>query len=255
MFRPKPLLDTYPKDEKIDEPIFDDIDSVDLNDYHFEFPCTIAMAGKKKCGKTTALKAFTEINQDNFDNIVIFSGSEGLGPQYDYMNKKNVLFLKNNISILMKLYETQGILTRKGITHRLLIVLDDFVGTLALNRGGQVGNLFLEILTQGRHRNISLMLLTQSLNNILAPAQRENIDYWFIFKVAETSLEKIKEELTDTSTQDLIRYYKKKQPIMYSTLLIQSAGLSNTPEVVYCRPVKINPKYKYIPQSKRNDSK
>lgn len=162
--------------------VMDDIPHLDnyQNSVKINFPCNILISGGTNSGKTNVLLHIVQRNATQFNKIIALcpTASVNKDNQYGFLPKGS-LFTNVNVQLIEKIFEYQ----KKHKNEKLLLILDDIIGVLDLQKAPIIQLLF----TQSRHWNISLVVLTQNLK-ACSPCVRSNSRYLFITSLKEHSM-------------------------------------------------------------------
>ena len=124
------------------------------------------------------------LHKHNFDKLFVFCGLGAISGDYDWATK---IFQLDDIKSISKIMNMQEQLWRKGLQYNVMIIFDDFVGTLSMI-GGKGGKLIDKLISSGRHIGISVAFLTQKLTKFVSPLVRTNCRYWFITHLDQNSI-------------------------------------------------------------------
>ncbi len=136
----------------------------------------ILLCGRTGSGKTTWIINYMTKNKNLYDLVYVFTST----PQ-EYIkltNKKNI-FEVEEIDKINKIFNSD-------IKKHKAIILDNFVGLVKLQNEATL----LKCFTQGRHKNISVIVLSQYIYTV-PPCIRTNCSHILIFKSNMRDLELI----------------------------------------------------------------
>jgi len=145
-----------------------------FNKHHILPNSMILAIGGTGTGKTNSLMSFLAFKNDSFYKIILYTGSTGEEPLYQYLKQKiPELEIYTDIQDVPDLKEFDDEYKDK----EKLIIFDDFIN---LNKK-QMGKIN-EYLTAGRKFGFSVFLLGQNYVSIPKTIIR-NINYFIIFKL------------------------------------------------------------------------
>ena len=159
------LKDELPNQTKLDK---------NFNKHHILPNSMILAIGGTGTGKTNALMSFLAYKNDSFYKIILYTGSTGEEPLYQYLQKKiPELEIYNNIKDVPFLNEFDDDEKDK----EKLIIFDDFI-----NLKSKDLIKIQEYLTAGRKFGFTVFLLAQNYVSVPKTITR-NINYFIIFKL------------------------------------------------------------------------
>jgi hypothetical protein len=159
------LKDELPNQTKLDK---------NFNKHHILPNSMILAIGGTGTGKTNALMSFLAYKNDSFYKIILYTGSTGEEPLYQYLQKKiPELEIYNNIKDVPYLMEFDDDEKDK----EKLIIFDDFINLKAKDLIK-----IQEYLTAGRKFGFTVFLLAQNYVSVPKTITR-NINYFIIFKL------------------------------------------------------------------------
>ena len=194
-----------------------------ISDISFVWPSLLVIAGKSRSGKTVLTKELVSQNRQAFDRIIVISGSAHLNSEYDGLTDKQNFIDPQSIQKIQRLIALQKKVTQAKKKHRLLIIIDNFIG-LANVHNGKLGKLFDMIATQGRHLQVSSIFLTQKLTGV-SPVIRQNAMYWLVTRLDRQSVQKtlFDHQSKFTNEYKWYQYYNKiTLAERYSAILIDN---------------------------------
>jgi hypothetical protein len=162
------LKDQLPNQTKLDK---------NFNKHHILPNSMILAIGGTGTGKTNALMSFLAYKNESFYKIILYTGSTGEEPLYQYLQKKiPELEIYNNIKDVPSLMEFDDDEKDK----EKLIIFDDFINLKAKDLIK-----IQEYLTAGRKFGFTVFLLAQNYVSVPKTITR-NINYFIIFKLNDT---------------------------------------------------------------------
>ena len=145
-----------------------------FNKHHILPNSMILAIGGTGTGKTISLMSFLAFKNDSFYKIILYTGSTGEEPLYQYLKQKipelEIYTDINEVPSLMEFDDDQK-------DKEKLIIFDDFIN---LNKK-QIGKIN-EYLTAGRKFGFTVFLLAQNYVSVPKTITR-NINYFIIFKL------------------------------------------------------------------------
>lgn len=138
----------------------------------------IIVYGQRRTGKTTWLLWLMWLLRDRFDEVVVYSSTHHEGTFQKHVDPKMCFSLfKENV--MQACINHQKARKLKGETMpRVLVVMDDVLDQM---RDMRRSDALLQLFTQGRHFNISIVVLSQHCK-ALPPAFRKNVDAAILFR-------------------------------------------------------------------------
>ena len=195
----------------------------------FDYPFVMLIAGPTMSGKTYLTKKLLDKEfKDNFDEIYILSKTLRFNPQWDMYrkNKKFRFYPKPTVDLLTQILEDRQICQEKAriINARrvsqssdsssadvvarcpsLLLILDDILDSNVVN----FGNVCDTIAADGRHCQISLIVMTQRISGV-SRTIRLNTRYVCVFKMVSSEVFRfVKEYLAYKSTKEIERIMRR----------------------------------------------
>ena len=142
---------------------------------HHILPNSMVLAiGGTGTGKTNSLMSFLAFKNDSFYKIILYTGSTGEEPLYQYLKQKiPELEIYTDINEVPDLKEFDDEYKDK----EKLIIFDDFI-----NLSKKQMNKINEYLTAGRKFGFTVFLLAQNYVSVAKIITR-NINYFIIFKL------------------------------------------------------------------------
>lgn len=143
----------------------------------------VLMCGRGKSGKTTAVKHLYRCNKSMrgvsadgtvktvplFHDVIVLCDSPAIST-YTWVNKKNRM--RYSHEIIENLLRAQEQLLKKGVKRRILLILDDIIGSRSWHHGDGY-RLMNTLATRGRHFGILTCILTQLYTGV-PPSVRQN---------------------------------------------------------------------------------
>ena len=152
-----------------------------MPEFEFETPFLISCIAKRGSGKSVLTKYLVRhwIGEGLFQEVFAFTNTNEVNNEYDYLKKKNILD-RFDEKKLVKLMEIQKKAIKKygkksNKVKKILIIMDDIIGSL--DKGSKA---LREIITQGRHYMISLILNIQISKKEISPEFKQNSDYFLV---------------------------------------------------------------------------
>jgi hypothetical protein len=152
------------------------------------------------------------------DEVYIFSQTEYVSKSFDCLPPTHVFngWMPAVVNKLMHSQEKEVIKHGREKAHRLLLILDDVIGSLAPT-DATIGKLY----TLGRHFNITIMTLLQYSKGVLSPTLRCNSDYLFLGRLSTQALGVLYETVHfEGSQSDFLKYVQKQQSLSPYTFLL-----------------------------------
>mgnify|MGYP000197507181 CR=1 FL=1 len=158
-------------------------------------PFTMTLYSKRRSGKSFLTKNIVyEISKQNkADVIFCLSNTAHLTDDYNFLQPR---FIKKfSEKFIADVIAGQEKLPTKKRPH-ILIIIDDCVGNSTNKKESSVNSSIIsEIFMTGRHYNISLIFLNQSVTNSTSTSQRNNSDYSLFSKLNKQQLENMYDAL------------------------------------------------------------
>jgi GTPase SAR1 family protein len=175
--------------------------------------------GKPRSGKTYLMKRIIEdlSRRRQYDKIIIISPTAFTG-QWDNIDTRYLWDELDEVRIY-KIIDLQKTRADRGEEHRLLLVLDDCVGSANFR-----SNLFRRLATSSRHYNMSIMLSSQHLKCV-PPVLRTCCDYSFIFHNSnKNDIDAVYNELTCAffDNVNIFKAYLQKNTQDYKCILVDN---------------------------------
>jgi hypothetical protein len=159
------LKDELPNQTKLDK---------NFNKHHILPNSMILAIGGTGTGKTNSLMTFLALKNESFYKIILYTGSTGEEPLYQYLKQKIPdLEIYNDINEVPSLMEFDDDQKDK----EKLIIFDDFI-----NLNKKQMNKIQQYLTAGRKFGFTVFLLAQNYVSVPKTITR-NINYFIIFKL------------------------------------------------------------------------
>jgi len=148
------------------------------NDFEFKFPFLMASIAKRGSGKSFLTKYLVHnwIENGDIDEVMAFTNTNELNGEYDYLKKK-FIFNRYDEQTMKKIMEAQKTQIKKNPkkVKNILVIMDDVIGSL-----DSYSPTVRELITQGRHYKISLILNIQISKREFSTDFRKNADYFLI---------------------------------------------------------------------------
>lgn len=187
---------------------------INITKYEFKYPSATLFLGKTGSGKTFLMKKILNKNKKKFNRIIAFCPI--LNDDYDFLDKKFVIRDKEKLNdIIDRQYE----LKKNNMHKPLLIILDDFIGTIDLRHD----DIFSKLATNGRHCNITVFYISQFLTKI-PPVIRDNLGYLCILNISQASLDTLTEYQDMYNKNDLFQLYRETRQKPYRGILIDNVS-------------------------------
>ena len=192
------------------------------------WPINICIAGLTNSGKTYLLRALVDRHQEHgtWKKIIAFAGSGRLNGDYGWVDENSLLSPdESGMAKLEKILMYVEKVTEAGFKFPILIIFDDFIGTLSMK--GSTGKMMEKLISSGRHLNVSVIFLTQRLTKHLSPTIRENCNMWFIMNLNKDSIcDVVFEKQTQYDDKnvfwDVCRDHRSK--VSYGPIVIRNAA-------------------------------
>jgi hypothetical protein len=206
---------------------------MDLSEFEFKFPKHILISSLTGGGKTSIAKEIINNNRKQFNNILVITGSTT--DDYNGIIDRNWIVNVNNLKKIQKIIEVQHHIKKKGGNMSMLIIFDDCIGSVNLY-SGKFGEMITRLFSNGRHSNISLMIITQLITKV-PPLVRENCSYIIVGKSSKKSIETIFQYQTEYDTMDeLYSAYKAHTSKPFHFIMIQNVNC-NEEQIMFLNSV------------------
>lgn len=139
--------------------------------------CVILMVAKRRSGKSYLVRDLMYHMRHTLSAGIAMSGTESGNGFYGTWLPSVYVYEEYDEGALHRLIERQRRMTKEGTAEGVFIILDD----LAFDRKVLNSKIMRELLFNGRHLKITLVLCAQYLMD-LQPGLRANIDYVFALK-------------------------------------------------------------------------
>lgn len=197
----------------------------DFSSYKWDLPARMIFLGRSKSGKTVLLKEFIRTNASKFEKIFVYLGSDN--DDYAFIDPK---YIFKDITKIDKLLEIQD----KNKNTPICLIIDDFIGS---NLSASHNNSLDAIFSRGRHKNITICVLTQYINK-LSTTQRDNAGYIIITKCGgDTFKGLVKYQDKFTSEKTLYADYLAKTKLPFTTMMINNNDSNDS--IVYFKKVNM----------------
>ena len=211
-----------------------------MEDIQFKIPGHTLICGSTGSGKTCILRYYMKLNRKKFKRVYAIAGASEFNNDYDFLKPECILnpqddFLLQRLGLIVKAQEK---LIKSGYKSHLCLIFDDIISLLNTYSGPQ-GKLILFLVTQGRHRNIQIIFLTQRISK-LSPTIRDNCMYWIVSKVPRNS---IMDYCMDYQTKYTNKFkfwdaYKNNTKERYSSMLLQQVDPYQD-SIIWLNPVPL----------------
>lgn len=152
---------------------------------------TVSIIGKRKSGKSELTSYLLQLYHEQFDKIIIISGTESINQFYQKQKCIDTRFIYNEWdeslieSILQKMAsKNKGMNRHNPKMKHILLVLDDICSSFNTHSS----KAFEKLFTIGRHYGITTIVLQQYVNHI-PPVARNNSDYIMVSQSNTQGLE------------------------------------------------------------------
>ena len=186
----------------------------------FQKDCTYTFVSRRNSGKSHLARhlLYNLLDNDLIDEAFIFSQTEYVSKSFDCLPSSHVFsgWKPDIVNKIMKKQEQQ--VTKKGrdASHRVLLILDDVVGSLS-----PTDQTIQKLYTLGRHFNITVICLLQYSKGVLSPCLRCNSDYLFLGRLSTQALGVLYETCHfDGGLPDFVKFIQKQQSISPYTFLM-----------------------------------
>ena len=178
-----------------------------MSDFKFETPFLMACIAKRGSGKSYMTKYLVKyfIENNEIDEVMAFTNTNELNKEYDYLKKKFIFnrYDENKMKKIMEAQKNQ--LKNKKKVKNILIIMDDVIGSL-----DSYSDTMRELITQGRHYKISLILNIQISKREFSTDFRKNCDYFLIGYNGKDTIKSLYEEFEfDGNLKDFINFIHK----------------------------------------------
>jgi GTPase SAR1 family protein len=161
-------------------------------EFQFKFPFLLASIAKRGSGKSFLTKYLVHhwIENGDIDEVMAFTNTNELNKEYDYLKKKFILnrYDEKTMKNIMETQKKQIIKDSKKVKN-LLVIMDDVIGSL-----DSYSPTVRELITQGRHYKISLILNIQISKREFSTDFRKNADYFLIGYNGKNTFKQLFEE-------------------------------------------------------------
>lgn len=187
---------------------------MDISELKIKFPSHTLIIGRTQSGKTTLLMNLMEQYLENFDYVVLMSGSYKMHDQYKLLSSKPIVkydkISVDAIEALLKHQKNFSEQSSKGELPRpvkCLIVMDDtgqfsFYQQNKSNVGTGSIQLFNELFLNGRQFNISTFLLSQCESGLIPPGIVQNCSTVLITSANNSLVDKVYKSTQERSLAD-----------------------------------------------------
>jgi hypothetical protein len=137
------------------------------------FGKNIAIIGKRGAGKSELVLDLYKKSEIEFDEVYVFSPAENFN--HNYGNTFNVFDVEQCDNVFKKISND---ISKSCKRKKILMIMDDVLFSGASFKNSKISDLFKEIMCNGRHYGITLIVTMQFPLGI-APELRSNFDYVF----------------------------------------------------------------------------
>lgn len=208
----------------------------DNTEFEFKIPFLIANVAKRESGKSFLTKYLVHywISNNEFDEVMAFTNTNKLNGEYNYLKKKYILdrYNESTMTKIMKAQEKQIISKGKEKAKNILIIMDDIIGSL-----DSQSTIIRELITQGRHYKISLILNIQISKKEFSPDFRTNVDYFIIgYNGKETFTQLYKELSFNGKFKDFMEFMHKNTVgfnfVLYINKVMETYEIKNRYKII-----------------------
>ena len=189
----------------------------------FKQDCTYTFVSRRNSGKSHLARfiLYNLLEKKMVDEVFIFSQTEYVSKSFDCLPPTHVFngWMPAVVNKLMHSQEKEVIKHGREKAHRLLLILDNVIGSLSPT-DATIGKLY----TLGRHFNITIMTLLQYSKGVLSPTLRCNSDYLFLGRLSTQALGVLYETVHfEGSQSDFLKYVQKQQALSPYTFLLHDS--------------------------------
>jgi hypothetical protein len=157
------------------------MDENNNENFQFKIPFLCSTIAKRESGKRLLTKYLCNYwyNNNDFDEFYAFTNTNEVNNEYEFLKPKNIINRYDD-TILTKLMLLQKKAIKKWGKEskkikNVLVILDDVIGSFDKN-----SSTVRELITQGRHYKISLILNIQITKKEISTEFKGNSDYFLI---------------------------------------------------------------------------
>jgi len=150
-------------------------------EFKFNIPFAMFSVAKRETGKSYLTKYCVKnwMAEKKFDRVFVMTNTGEVNEEYNYLPKQDVI-PRYNEAFIRKLMQLQKTAVAKygkdsNKIQNVLLILDDVIGSLPAG-----DETMRELISQGRHYKISLIMNIQISKRELDPTMRANADYFMI---------------------------------------------------------------------------
>ena len=186
----------------------------------FQKDCTYTFVSRRNSGKSHLARflLYNLLDMDMVDEVFIFSQTEYVSKSFDCLPKSHVFngWMPNIVVKIMKTQEKEVIKLGREKAHRVLLILDDVIGSLS-----PTDQIIQKLYTLGRHFNMTIVTLLQYSKGVLSPTLRCNSDYLFLGRLSTQALGVLYETCHyDGNLPQFIKFVQKQQSLGPYTFLL-----------------------------------
>ena len=207
----------------------------DAEDFNFKFPFLMASIAKRGSGKSFLTKYLVHhwIENKDIDDVMVFTNTNEVNNEYDYLKKK-FIFNRYDEKTMKKIIETQKqqIIKHPKKTKNILVIMDDVIGSL-----DSYSPTVRELITQGRHYKISLILNIQISKREFSTDFRKNADYFLIGYNGKDTFKSLYEEFEFSGTlPQFIKFMHENTTdynfVLYTNKVMQSYDINKRYSII-----------------------
>jgi hypothetical protein len=139
--------------------------------------------GPRKSGKTTLTFDVTKELGQRVDYCFVMCPSPSAIEEFQQIVPRSFIYTQVDTDVISRIMTTQRKLIAKGRRRNILLILDDCLSTEGFGKSEAMTDLF----QNGRHQQVTVIVIAQYIKT-LPPLLRENVEYLFIFKTANTGV-------------------------------------------------------------------
>ena len=167
------------------------------------------ICGLTHTGKTESVRLFILNNRKMFSNIAVLCPTALSQPNaYDYLPPGCVNTKPTSADLEAIVARQEAYIEEGKVPPRVLVILDDWVGRQSMKM-----EVFDKVMASGRHLNLSLVVVCQSLKGVLRPATREAFPQIFVTKLKGTNIEALADCVSSVrSVKELETFLAERPP-------------------------------------------
>ena len=186
----------------------------------FQKDCTYTFVSRRNSGKSHLARflLYTLLEKEMVDEVFIFSQTEYVSKSFDCLPKSHVFngWTPNVVEKIMKKQEKEVIKLGREKAHRVLLILDDVIGSLS-----PTDHIIQKLYTLGRHFNMTIITLLQYSKGVLSPILRCNSDYLFLGRLSTQALGVLYETCHYEGTlSQFVKFVQTQQSLSPYTFLL-----------------------------------